>query len=375
MKRKRIVAVLMAVMMMTGALLAGCDKKNSETSVSGSDVSSDTGLSIDFDPNAPTTVETAKEMSFENNYDQAAIEQMNKVVTIHGMTFTKLEYNYYYANEYTNIYSIYMQSPQSVPMTDAGFIDLSAEMTEGETLGDYLNDVVVSDLQGEVYLLEYAQKFNLELDDEINKKINEMIDATRETAEGYGMTLDDYLKSYYGPDATEAGIREVLQRYELVNVAMKHYVENCKFAEGEDQLPVVYHVLYTTMDLATGTDLPEDQQEEAKKKADALLAAVKTLDDMKTKGEEGKTAGEVAEAAQYTVSRGQMVQEFEDWCFADHKVGDTGIVKTTYGYHVMYFVGTEQADEETKQSMAFDKLQEELQTAFEGGDYVPAYAE
>lgn len=375
MKRKRIVAVLMAVMMMTGALLAGCDKKSSETSVSGSDVSSDTGLSIDFDPNAPTTVETAKEMSFENNYDQAAIEQMNKVVTIHGMTFTKLEYNYYYANEYTNIYSIYMQSPQSVPMTDAGFIDLSAEMTEGETLGDYLNDIVVSDLQGEVYLLEYAQKFNLELDDEINKKINEMIDATRETAEGYGMTLDDYLKSYYGPDATEAGIREVLQRYELVNVAMKHYVENCKFAEGEDQLPVVYHVLYTTMDLATGKDLPEDQQEEAKKKADALLAAVKTLDDMKTKGEEGKTAGEVAEAAQYTVSRGQMVQEFEDWCFADHKVGDTGIVKTTYGYHVMYFVGTEQADEETKQSMAFDKLQEELQTAFEGGDYVPAYAE
>lgn len=375
MKRKRIVAVLMAVMMMTGALLAGCDKKSSETSVSGSDVSSDTGLSIDFDPNAPTTVETAKKMSFENNYDQAAIEQMNKVVTIHGMTFTKLEYNYYYANEYTNIYSIYMQSPNSVPMTDAGFIDLSAEMTEGETLGDYLNDVVVSDLQGEVYLLEYAQKFNLELDDEINKKINEMIDATRETAEGYGMTLDDYLKSYYGPDATEAGIREVLQRYELVNVAMKHYVENCKFAEGEDQLPVVYHVLYTTMDLATGKDLPEDQQEEAKKKADALLAAVKTLDDMKTKGEEGKTAGEVAEAAQYTVSRGQMVQEFEDWCFADHKVGDTGIVKTIYGYHVMYFVGTEQADEETKQSMAFDKLQEELQTAFEGGDYVPSYAE
>ncbi|MBQ0012195.1 MAG: peptidylprolyl isomerase, partial [Clostridiales bacterium] len=117
------------------------------------------------------------------------------------------------------------------------------------------------------------------------------------------------------------------------------------------------------------------QQEEAKKKADALLAAVKTLDDMKTKGEEGKTAGDVPEAAQYTLSRGQMVQEFEDWCFADHKVGDTGIVKTIYGYHVMYFVGTEQADEETKQSMAFDKLQEELQTAFEGGDYVPSYAE
>ncbi len=36
---------------------------------------------------------------------------------------------------------------------------------------------------------------------------------------------------------------------------------------------------------------------------------------------------------------GQMVQNFEDWCFDSiRKSGDTGIVKTEYGYHVMYFV-------------------------------------
>ncbi len=38
---------------------------------------------------------------------------------------------------------------------------------------------------------------------------------------------------------------------------------------------------------------------------------------------------------------GQMVTAFNDWCFdADRKPGDTGIVETSYGYHVMYFVGT-----------------------------------
>ena len=38
---------------------------------------------------------------------------------------------------------------------------------------------------------------------------------------------------------------------------------------------------------------------------------------------------------------GQMVDTFNDWCFdTDRKAGDTGIVETTYGYHVMYFVGT-----------------------------------
>ena len=38
---------------------------------------------------------------------------------------------------------------------------------------------------------------------------------------------------------------------------------------------------------------------------------------------------------------GQMVQAFNDWCFdASRKPGDTGLVETNYGVHVMYFSGT-----------------------------------
>ena len=37
---------------------------------------------------------------------------------------------------------------------------------------------------------------------------------------------------------------------------------------------------------------------------------------------------------------GQMVPAFNDWCFdSSRKSGDTGIVETEYGYHVMYFAG------------------------------------
>lgn len=40
------------------------------------------------------------------------------------------------------------------------------------------------------------------------------------------------------------------------------------------------------------------------------------------------------------VYKGQMVTEFEDWCFDPaRQIGDTGIVKTDYGYHFMYFSG------------------------------------
>ncbi|MBR6656972.1 MAG: peptidylprolyl isomerase [Oscillospiraceae bacterium] len=40
------------------------------------------------------------------------------------------------------------------------------------------------------------------------------------------------------------------------------------------------------------------------------------------------------------VYKGQMVPAFNDWCFDPARaIGDTGIVKTPYGYHVMYFSG------------------------------------
>lgn len=43
------------------------------------------------------------------------------------------------------------------------------------------------------------------------------------------------------------------------------------------------------------------------------------------------------------MDRGTYVTEFENWAYADHEPGDTGIIETSYGYHIMYFVS--EADE------------------------------
>lgn len=374
MKKTKIIATTMAFAMLTGVMAAGCkDKETSAASLSSE--TSDTGLSIEFNPNEPTTVSTAIPFTYENNYDQAAIDLMNRVVTIHDMTFSKFEYNYYWVNEYVTIYQMYLQSPDSVPMTGAGFIDVNAHVTDDQTVGDYLTSLTISDLQGEVYLLEYAEKYNLTLDAEVEASIDETLEETRKTAEGYGITLDEYLQSYYGPDATEAAMREIMQRYELVNTSMKHFVENYKFEEGEDQLPIVYHVLYATMDITTGLELDEAAQNEAKSKAEAFESTITTYDDLKTKAVEAKTAGDVLECAEYTVNRGEMVTEFEDWCFEKHEVGDTGIVKSEYGYHVMYFVGTRQADEDEKKTLIYYQLQMVLAEALEGGEYAATFAD
>lgn len=40
------------------------------------------------------------------------------------------------------------------------------------------------------------------------------------------------------------------------------------------------------------------------------------------------------------VAQGEMVEEFDDWCFdPSRQPGDHGLIQTEYGYHIMYFVG------------------------------------
>ncbi len=40
-------------------------------------------------------------------------------------------------------------------------------------------------------------------------------------------------------------------------------------------------------------------------------------------------------------STSQYVPEFLDWALAEHKPGDAGIIKTDYGYHIMYYKGAD----------------------------------
>ena len=65
---------------------------------------------------------------------------------------------------------------------------------------------------------------------------------------------------------------------------------------------------------------------------------------------------------------GQMVDTFNDWCFdTSRKEGDTGIVKTTYGYHLMYFVRNDGEfwKSQVPKDMTQDFLQEKVQSRLE----------
>jgi len=54
---------------------------------------------------------------------------------------------------------------------------------------------------------------------------------------------------------------------------------------------------------------------------------------------------------------GQMVEPFEEWCFDESRVyGDTGLVQTSYGYHLMYFVESREIwISETREAMIYER--------------------
>lgn len=101
--------------------------------------------------------------------------------------------------------------------------------------------------------------------------------------------------------------------------------------------------------LTSADDGYEAEQEElkaaAKAKAEEVLAQWKsgeaTEDSFAQLAQEHSSDSSKYVGGLYTrIYQGQMVSEFEDWCFdSSRKVGDVDIVETTYGYHIMFFSG------------------------------------
>lgn len=95
----------------------------------------------------------------------------------------------------------------------------------------------------------------------------------------------------------------------------------------------VGHILFTKNKYET--------LEKAKEEADKILAQYLAGELTKEAFEKlGEEYTEDSNVFYENVAPGQMVTEFNDWIFDEaRKAGDTAVIKTTYGYHVMYFEG------------------------------------
>lgn len=98
----------------------------------------------------------------------------------------------------------------------------------------------------------------------------------------------------------------------------------------------------TVRHILIGTDAYDDAKATADEVYKTWEDAGFSLDTFETLVTEYSTdTGSVTTGGLYeNVSPGEMVTEFNDWLFdTARKPGDHGIVETTYGYHIMYYVG------------------------------------
>ena len=136
----------------------------------------------------------------------------------------------------------------------------------------------------------------------------------------------------------------------------------------------IRHILVPlgTGSIAEGEEGYEDEQAQLKAdahaKAEGLLSQWQsgeaTEDSFAALALKESTDGSKYDGGLYTeVYQGQMVAEFNDWCFdASRQPGDTGVVDTQYGAHVMYFSGVNM---NRWQSQAASALRSEAYSAWE----------
>ena len=164
---------------------------------------------------------------------------------------------------------------------------------------------------------------------------------------GPGATLDAYLAfleltergyDYYGHlYNTLAPTEDQIQAYYEENVAL---FEQQGVTDDGSVFVDVRHILLQPADKANEQDWVTCEQE-AQAVLDQWLSGDATEDSFAAlANEHSKDGGSNTKGGLYQyVQVGQMVKEFEDWCFdGSRQTGDYGIVKTVHGYHIMYFV-------------------------------------
>ncbi len=148
-------------------------------------------------------------------------------------------------------------------------------------------------------------------------------------------------KPAYREDQAPVSVRHILVTFDSVAQA------------AEEGQPTAYEKT-ETLTASDGTEVSNEgtsvagwvvleAYEQAKAIYDEYLAGAKTEDAFAAlANEKSQDPGSSSNGGLYeNVTKGQMVKPFNDWCFdLIRKPGDTDMVMTSFGWHIMYFSGT-----------------------------------
>ena len=184
--------------------------------------------------------------------------------------------------------------------------------------------------------------------DNYEKQMNDQLKSSGETAESYvqktyGMPMSDFKTIMKESFIISTFKTNELNGMKTVSIddLKKYYAKypdtfkNSDYRSNGEEAVWARHILISTKD-KDGKDLPQDKQDEAKKKAEDLLKRAKTGEDfVKLAKENSEDPGSAGTGGDYVFGKGQMQPEFEKAAFELNAGQVSGLVKTAYGYHII----------------------------------------
>ena len=313
--------------------------------------------------------------SYTGTDEEVAAAADTVVATAGDRTLTngQLQVHYWLAaqNFYSNYgaYAAYFGLDASQPLDTQ-----SCGVVENRTWQQYFLEQALSSWKVYEAMYRSAEENGFQISEDLQSELDTLEADLEESAQqnDYG-TAEDMIHKNFGPGASVADYKsfwelyyrssgyysEVTASFAPTDQEMEEYfnAHEAEYAENgltKDTHTVdVRHILITPEstpvdDSTTGeTTISDEAWADAEAKAqeilDQYLAGDKTEDSFATlANENSQDPGSNTNGGLYTgVTQGQMVEAFDSWCFDDaRQVGDTGIVKTNYGYHVMFYCGS-----------------------------------
>ena len=303
--------------------------------------------------------------------EEAVANADTVVVTIGDHTLTNAQLQAFYwmqvqsflSSEYGSYMMMYGVLDDTQPLDTQ-----VCAMTGSGTWQQFFLKESLNTWQNYLALADRAKEEGLKLSEEEQTMLDSIEETMQANAEYYGLaSVEELLKHNIGAGADLEDyvyFQEMLmlgnQYYDAQIAKMEPTAEEVEafFAEHEAQyaesgitkdgkLVDVRHVLFkpqgATADATTYTD---EEWAACEAKAQSMLdewaagardeESFAAMANTYSEDPGSNTTGGLYE----DVQQGQMVPEFDAWCFDEtREPGHYGMVKTTYGYHLMYYVG------------------------------------
>lgn len=367
-----LVAAIVAVLVMNGKKKEEELNPSAEASESTVETTEATEATIpaDGDPNDVTC-----KGSYTGTEEEVKAAADTVVATAGDRVLTNGQLQVHYWLAAQNFYSQYGSYAAYFGLDASQPLDTqTCGMVENRTWQQYFLEQALSSWKVYEAIYRSAQENGFQISEELQNELDTIETGLEETAQknGYG-TAEDMIHKNFGPGASVADYKAF---WDLYYRSSGYYTEvNASFAPTEQELEEYFnaheadyaekgltkdthtvdvrHILITpestpvdgstTGETTISDEAWADAEAKAKEILSQYLAGDKTEDSFATlANENSQDPGSNTNGGLYTgVSQGQMVEAFDAWCFDDgRQVGDTDIVKTSYGYHVMLYCGS-----------------------------------